>query len=91
MASSGLYFFSGFWHIGKFGGGKKDGPPLNEKLTAITHTHTQKIVDLKLDTLVFEFYQNWRFSANYKAENLTKVSSFTWRDLDLQERLGPPQ
>ena len=26
VASSRL-FFSGFWHIGKFGGGKKDGPP----------------------------------------------------------------
>ena len=26
LASSGLCFFSGFWHIGKFGGGKKDHP-----------------------------------------------------------------
>ena len=27
VASLGLCFFSGFWHIGKFGGGKKDQTP----------------------------------------------------------------
>ena len=28
-------FFSGFWHIGKIGGGKKDQPPCTTKSVAV--------------------------------------------------------
>ena len=56
-------------------------------ITKIINKKKLQIVGLKLDNLVFNFYQNcWSFSANYniKAENLTKLSSFTL------EGFGPP-